>query len=48
MITPAMGILLFALGVLGLGVVTAIHDTLWLQQKKEKSINGQESLREAA
>ena len=33
MITLPMGILLFGLGVLGLAVATAIHDTWWLQRK---------------
>lgn len=48
MITPAMGMLLLGLGVSGLAVATAIHDTWWLQRKTEKPADHQESLREAA
>ena len=48
MITLPMGILLLGLGVLGLAVATAIHDTWWLQRKTKKAADGQESLREAA
>ena len=48
MITPAVGIFLLGLGVLGLAVATAIHDTWWLQRKVEEAAHHQESLREAA
>lgn len=48
MITLPMGILLFWLGVLGLAVATAIHDAWWLRRKTKKTIDRQESLREAA
>jgi hypothetical protein len=48
MITSAVGILLFGLGVLGLAIATAVHDTWWLQRKMKKTIEHQESLREAA
>jgi hypothetical protein len=48
MITPAMGILLLGLGVLGLAVATAIHDSWRLQRQTEKTTDHQESLREAA
>ena len=37
MITLPMGILLLGLGVLGLAVATAIHDTWWLQRKVEEA-----------
>jgi hypothetical protein len=48
MITSAVGILLIGLGVLGLAVATAIHDTWWLQRKVKEAADGQEFLREAA
>ena len=48
MITLPMGILLLGLGVLGLAVATAIHDTWWLQRKVKEAADSQESLREAA
>jgi len=48
MITLPMGILLFGLGVLGLAVATAIHDTRWLQRKTKQAADRQDSLREAA
>ena len=48
MITLPMGILLLGLGVLGLAVATAIHDTWWLQRKTKEAADGQDSLREAA
>ena len=48
MITLPMGILLFGLGVLGLAVATAIHDTWWLQRKIKEAAENQEFLREAA
>ena len=48
MIISAVGILLLGLGVLGLAVVTAVHDTWWLQRKTQKPTDCQDSLREAA
>ena len=48
MITPGMGMLLLGLGILGLAIVTAIHDTWWLQQKTKKATEHQDFLREAA
>jgi len=48
MITPEMGIFLLGLGVLGLAVATAIHDTWWLQRKTKEAAEDQDSLREAA
>ena len=48
MITLPMGILLLGLGVLGLAVVTAIHDTWQLERKAKKTIEHEECLREAA
>jgi hypothetical protein len=48
MITPALGILLLGLGVLGLAVATAIHDTWWLQRKEKEVADYQDSFREAA
>lgn len=48
MITLPMGILLLGLGVLGLAVATAIHDTWWLQRKVKQVVDRQESFREAA
>ncbi|MBI3248332.1 MAG: hypothetical protein HYZ50_17650 [Deltaproteobacteria bacterium] len=48
MIALPMGILLLGLGILGLGVATAIYDTWWLQRKVKQAADGQESLREAA
>lgn len=47
-ITLPIGIFLLGLGVLGLAVVTAIHDTRWLRRKTEKTVDHQDSLREAA
>lgn len=48
MITLQMEILLLGLGVLGLAIAIAIHDTWWLQQTAKKTIDHQDSLREAA
>jgi len=48
MITPGMGMLLLGLGILGLAIVTAIHDTWWLQRKTKKATEHQDFLREAA
>ena len=48
MITPGMGMLLLGLGILGLAIVTAIHDTWWLQRKPKETADGQEPLRQAA
>jgi len=48
MITPGMGMLLLGLGILGLAIVTAIHDTWWLQRKTRKATEHQDFLREAA
>ena len=48
MITPALGIFLLGLGVLGLAVATAIHDTWRLRRETKKTADHQESLREAA
>jgi len=48
MITPAIGIFLFGLGILGLAVGTAIHDAWQLRRTTEKPADPRESLREAA
>ncbi len=48
MITPALGIFLLGLSVLGLAVATAIHDTWRLRRETKKTADHQESLREAA
>ena len=48
MITLPMGILLFGLSVLGLAVMTAIHDAWWLQRKTKNTIERQDSLSQAA
>jgi hypothetical protein len=48
MVTLPTGILLLGLGVLGLAVATAIHDTWWLQRQVKETADSQESLRKAA
>lgn len=48
MITPALGILLLGLGVLGLAIATAIHDARWLQRKTKQAADRQESFLKAA
>ena len=48
MITLPMGILLLGLGVLGLAIATAIHDTWWRQRHAKKTVDRQDFLRKAA
>lgn len=48
MMTPSLLIFILGLGVLGVAVATALHDTWWLQRKAKKTSEPQEFLREAA